>query len=318
MARLPQPGGDTGNWGSLLNDFLQQIHAPDGTLKHNTVTNAQLADNAVTSASIQDGAITEAQLDNSVQSKLNAVGSGSVADGTITAAKLTDSAVTTAKLADNSVTVAKLSAGGTASGTTFLRGDGSWAAPVGVTSVAGRTGAVTLAKADVGLGNVDNTSDAAKNAATATLTGKTLDLGSNTLTGTKAQFNSALNDDDFATQNGAETLANKRILPRVVSVASSATPGINTDACDLFVITALSVNITSMSSGLSGSPADGQTLIVRIKDNGTARTITWGTTWRAIGVTLPVSTVAGKTTYIAAKWNAADTKFDVLAVGFEA
>lgn len=37
-----------------------------------------------------------------------------------------------------------------------------------VTSVAGKTGAVTLAKADVGLGNVDNTSDANKPISTAT------------------------------------------------------------------------------------------------------------------------------------------------------
>ena len=44
-----------------------------------------------------------------------------------------------------------------------------------VTSVAGRTGAVTLAKADIGLGNVDNTEDAAKpvsNATQASLDGK--------------------------------------------------------------------------------------------------------------------------------------------------
>ena len=36
-----------------------------------------------------------------------------------------------------------------------------------VTSVAGRTGAITLAKADVGLGNVDNTADTAKPVSTA-------------------------------------------------------------------------------------------------------------------------------------------------------
>jgi hypothetical protein len=39
-----------------------------------------------------------------------------------------------------------------------------------VTKVAGKTGAVTLAKADVGLGNVDNTSDADKPVSTATTT----------------------------------------------------------------------------------------------------------------------------------------------------
>ena len=52
----------------------------------------------------------------------------------------------------------------------------SAAAPV--QSVAGRTGAVTLAKADVGLGNVDNTTDLAKPISTATQTA--LDLKANT------------------------------------------------------------------------------------------------------------------------------------------
>lgn len=56
-----------------------------------------------------------------------------------------------------------------------------------------------LVKADVGLGNVDNTSDAAKNAATATLTGKTIDSASNTLRlggapfGTPAEAAAAIN-----------------------------------------------------------------------------------------------------------------------------
>jgi hypothetical protein len=43
-----------------------------------------------------------------------------------------------------------------------------------VVSVAGRNGVVVLTKSDVGLSNVDNTSDATKNAATATLSNKTL------------------------------------------------------------------------------------------------------------------------------------------------
>lgn len=33
MARLPTPGGDTDNWGSVLNGFLSVAHNPDGTLK---------------------------------------------------------------------------------------------------------------------------------------------------------------------------------------------------------------------------------------------------------------------------------------------
>lgn len=48
-------------------------------------------------------------------------------------------------------------------GTTYIKdGSGGWKTAGAVTSVAGRTGAVTLNKSDVGLGNVDNTSDANK------------------------------------------------------------------------------------------------------------------------------------------------------------
>jgi hypothetical protein len=33
MARLPTPGSDNGNWGDILNDYLNQAHQDDGTLK---------------------------------------------------------------------------------------------------------------------------------------------------------------------------------------------------------------------------------------------------------------------------------------------
>ena len=34
MSRLPTPGGDTGNWGTVLNDFLGVSLSSDGTLKN--------------------------------------------------------------------------------------------------------------------------------------------------------------------------------------------------------------------------------------------------------------------------------------------
>lgn len=46
---------------------------------------------------------------------------------------------------------------------------------------------------------------------TQTLTGKTLNLASNTLTGTLAEFNTACSDGDFLTNNGSATLTNKSI-----------------------------------------------------------------------------------------------------------
>lgn len=38
MARLPTPGGDDGTWGAVLNDYLSQVHAADGTLKSGAVS----------------------------------------------------------------------------------------------------------------------------------------------------------------------------------------------------------------------------------------------------------------------------------------
>lgn len=48
-------------------------------------------------------------------------------------------------------------------------------------------------------------------ASTSTLTNKTIALGSNTVSGTTAQFNTALTDGDFATLAGSETLTNKNL-----------------------------------------------------------------------------------------------------------
>lgn len=46
---------------------------------------------------------------------------------------------------------------------------------------------------------------------TSTLTNKTIALGSNTISGTTAQFNTALTDGDFATLAGTQTLTNKTL-----------------------------------------------------------------------------------------------------------
>ncbi len=48
MPRLPEPGGDTGQWGQILNDYLSAVHKPDGTLKENSVTADTIAPNAIT------------------------------------------------------------------------------------------------------------------------------------------------------------------------------------------------------------------------------------------------------------------------------
>lgn len=98
------------------------------------------------------------------------------------------------------------------------------------------------------------------------------------------------------TISSADTLTNKRINSRVNSVASSATPAINTDTTDEFDITALATAITSMTTNLTGTPVNGQILRIRIKDNGSAQSITWGSKFVSTGLgTLLTTTSAGKT-----------------------
>jgi hypothetical protein len=83
------------------------------------------------------------------------------------------------------------------------------------------------------------------------------------------------------------------------------------------------VNITAQAAGLTlanptGTAQDGHGISIRIKDNGTARSIGYGTQYRAIGVTLPTTTVISKTLYLGMIFNAAETKWDVVAVAQEA
>ena len=47
-ARLPTPGGDEGNWGTILNAYLSVAHKADGTLKDDSISEAKLDANVVT------------------------------------------------------------------------------------------------------------------------------------------------------------------------------------------------------------------------------------------------------------------------------
>lgn len=73
MARLPTPGSDQGTWGSILNDYLAQVHNTDGSLKNDVVGAAQLQDNSVTSDALAADAV-----DGSVLNTTNSPSSGQV------------------------------------------------------------------------------------------------------------------------------------------------------------------------------------------------------------------------------------------------
>ena len=147
-------------------------------------------------------------------------------------------------------------------------------------------------------------------------TGSDFNISSATATHTfnlpdaSASNRGALTSANWSTFNGKAEYA-----PRVQSVTSSATVT-PTSTNDLVKITAQAAGLTIANP--TGTMSEGQAMIIRIKDNGTAQTIAFGTNYRAIGVTLPTTTTISKTIYIGLVWNDTDTKFDVLGINTQA
>lgn len=119
--------------------------------------------------------------------------------------------------------------------------------------------------------------------------------------------------ETLPTLTSTGTFTNKRITPRVGTVASSATPTINTDDVDMYRITGLTTNITSMTTNLSGTPTDGQRLWISITGTA-ARTITWGTAFEASTVALPTTTVTTNRLDVGFVWNTVTSKWRCVAV----
>jgi len=116
------------------------------------------------------------------------------------------------------------------------------------------------------------------------------------------------------TPTSTTTFTNKRINPRIVTAASYTTDtgtALDVSTCDEFDVTAQAGALKLNNPG--GTAVAGQKLIVRIKDDGTARALTYDTEFRASSdLALPTTTVLGKTLYMGFMFNATDTKFDLL------
>jgi hypothetical protein len=322
---------------------------------------------------------------------------------------------------------------GSATSSTFLRGDGTWqtvsvtAALSGLTDVAIVSAAsgdflrhngtawvdYAITKSDVGLGNVDNTSDATKNSAAVALTNKDLTAGTNTFptfnqntTGSAAKWTTArllggnsvdgtaavpfankfvvqgttdtglsnaqflgalgtglvknttttgvlsiaVTGTDYYAPGGADipitdggtglstlptgilvgagtgaitaltapsgsivgssdtqTLTNKRINPRVVSLVDGATITPNADTTDVATIT-LGGNRTMAAP--TGTPVSGQVLIFKITQDGTgSRTLSWNAAFVFPTGTPTLTTTAGVDDYMTFRFNGATSKW---------
>jgi hypothetical protein len=163
--------------------------------------------------------ISEAPIDGTVYARQNASWVPASAGGSYTDEQAQDAAASLIKsgtgiswtyndVADTltpTVTLAPFSTTNLAEGTNLYHTTARASAASPVQSVASKTGAVTLVKADVGLANVDNTSDAAKPISTATQTALDLKapIASPTFTGKVTTAASATGGAGFNLPHGA-------------------------------------------------------------------------------------------------------------------
>jgi hypothetical protein len=239
MARLPTPGSDDGTWGDVLNTFLEVAHNTDGSL----------ADGSVSTGAITDGTVTEAKLSSGVQTKLNSSAAVTSVNSKTGAVVLNADDISDTTATHKFVTATDKTKLSNLSGTNT--GDQDLSGLVTkTTTVNGHalSANVTVSKSDVGLTNVDNTSDANKPISSATQTA----------------LNAKANDASVVHTSGAETIAGTKTFSASPVVP---TPSTGSDAANkTYVDSVVGGGGAVTWGGISGTLSD-QTDLQAALDN---------------------------------------------------
>jgi hypothetical protein len=137
--------GDTFTVPSGANLVVAGTLNPSGTITAGSIAGTAIANDGIDSAQLAAGGIDTEHLGNlqvtTAKVAADAIDGTKLADNAIDSEHYTDGSIDNEHLADDAVGVAELSATGTASSSTFLRGDNSWTAVSGfdVSSITGAT-----------------------------------------------------------------------------------------------------------------------------------------------------------------------------------
>lgn len=111
-----------------------------------------------------------------------------------------------------------------------------------------------------------------------------------------------------------DTVTNKRITKRSLATsANSATPTINTDLYDVVIITGQTNNITSFTTNLTGTPVEGDTLIIAATAGSGTPTLVFGALFEASTIPLPTGLTTTRQDF-AFRWNTATAKWRCVGV----
>lgn len=301
MARLPQPGGDDGTWGDILNEFLNVGHNSDGTLKNVVTSNTNQTIVGAKTFSVSPTVPTPTlSSDATTKAYVDAISGATGATGPSGSAGAVGST------------------GATGAGTTGATG------PIGVTGATGPPGAtgpgdmttttdqtVTGIKTFGVAGNIGKLRLSGNTSGTTTLNATAVASGTLTLPATT---------DTLVARNTVETITNKTVtsstlVAAIVDLTDAAT--INTD-----VTLGNSFRVTLAGNRTLAAPTGathGQKCIWRFKQDASGNrtiTLTTGAGGFRLGVSITsvtLSTVAGATDYMGAMFDSNDNRWDVIA-----